>query len=882
MRENLIKQIKNTKDVTNVIVFTHNIDFIFLQSVVLRVLKYIGHPKLTVFADAHCSAESYATQNKVLDSIGIRYRVVPVLMEPGFRFHPKAVFLSGPGKGTLLIGSGNLTFGGWFENAEVWIRFDSDVDGTAQFSSFKNYLKQVISLVPLSDTLLGEFEEAFDPNTKDWCLELDEPSGILGKVGRGVPLIDQIIDSTDKNNINNLLVCTPYFDTEAEALNNLVESFGNVPTKVMVQKGRSGLNKSAASKFSDNIKVVPITFIQQDSEGNSRERFIHAKFYAVDKEDSVTVFLGSANCSRAALTIPGSSGNAELLAIKTLRQNEFRQQFLDELELLEGDAELSEHVEELNCEPEGVGQIRVLAARYEAPDLLIGYTCSKEVSVYRCFVNEIHVDFELLGNCEALVKFDRSCRVVRIEGIINNEIIHSNLCWIDHEIQLRTSARGRSLVDTIRGKVISDYWNIGAWADVLDVFCKHLQYVPYSSGSKIFNTVKRDKTKELIFSSDDVFSSDYSIHFTNSGTLSLSHDVKIRNLQQLLLRWFGISAYEESSDDADLPSDDENDEDFVDKPEHLPQKNPKLQPQIASDGDKKRAKKFIGNLNDTICNQMYLENRPPELFALDLKLVTVLLLTGLRENWISYDEFFEVTFRIWSKLFFTSQDKENMGWLEYRCCAAESSEGFIKNMISADLSAALFVWSLAIPFDFSTPNNAIFSLSSIISVARLPWLWRGGKPDQIANILEKDFLQFIFINKSDHHFFDAFKKRWLILIRFGQVIKRFENELGNRNVVHFKDMINQDFIPKGELLWQGSLGFCISTRSYDRNFPYFAKVLSIHGESKELEFKPDSLIPVRALIDESIIPTTKNFNDLHKKYLRALIKRIRDQFAKKL
>ena len=80
---------------------------------------------------------------------------------------------------------------------------------------------------------------------------------------------------------------------------------------------------------------------------------------------------------------------------------------------------------------------------------------------------------------------------------------------------------------------------------------------------------------------------------------------------------------------------------------------------------------------------MYLENRPPELFALDLKLVTVLLLTGLRENWISYDEFFEVTFRIWSKLFFTSQDKENMGWLEYRCCAAESSEGFIKNMVSA-------------------------------------------------------------------------------------------------------------------------------------------------------------------------------------------------------
>ena len=36
---------------TNVIIFTHNIDFIFLQSVVLSVLKNIGHAELTVFAD---------------------------------------------------------------------------------------------------------------------------------------------------------------------------------------------------------------------------------------------------------------------------------------------------------------------------------------------------------------------------------------------------------------------------------------------------------------------------------------------------------------------------------------------------------------------------------------------------------------------------------------------------------------------------------------------------------------------------------------------------------------------------------------------------------------------------------------------------------------
>ena len=98
MKQNLIKLIKKASDITNVIILTHNIDFIFLESVILPALKSIGHPKLTVFADAQCSEESFANQFKVLDTIGLRYRVVSMLMEPGFRFHPKAILLSSPEK----------------------------------------------------------------------------------------------------------------------------------------------------------------------------------------------------------------------------------------------------------------------------------------------------------------------------------------------------------------------------------------------------------------------------------------------------------------------------------------------------------------------------------------------------------------------------------------------------------------------------------------------------------------------------------------------------------------------------------------------------------------------------------------------------------------
>jgi hypothetical protein len=44
-------------------------------------------------------------------------------MHQGFRFHPKAIFLSWPESATLTVGSGTLTFGGWQDNAEAWCQF---------------------------------------------------------------------------------------------------------------------------------------------------------------------------------------------------------------------------------------------------------------------------------------------------------------------------------------------------------------------------------------------------------------------------------------------------------------------------------------------------------------------------------------------------------------------------------------------------------------------------------------------------------------------------------------------------------------------------------------------------------------------------------------
>ena len=163
MREDILKSISKENNVTDIIILTHNIDYIFIQTVVLSYLKKCGNPSLTIFADAQCAQETYDNQKLVISGLGKRYRVVPVHLKRSYdRFHPKAVLLSGEKKASLYVGSGNLTFGGWRQNAEIWNHYDTEIDGTGAFSAFKGYLEGTLKQLPQIQTIEKAVAEAYD------------------------------------------------------------------------------------------------------------------------------------------------------------------------------------------------------------------------------------------------------------------------------------------------------------------------------------------------------------------------------------------------------------------------------------------------------------------------------------------------------------------------------------------------------------------------------------------------------------------------------------------------------------------------------------------------------------------------------------------------
>ena len=889
MRSDLLKTIASAKEVTNAIVLTHNIDFVFLQTVVLSAFRRCGHPALTIFADAACAAESYSNQAPMLSGLGVRYRVVPVAMEPGFRFHPKAVLLSGPDDATLLVGSGNLTFGGWRENAEVWVRFGIGADGTLPFAAFKAYLEEILGRVPLPDAVTSEIEDAFDPKTKVWAATgLNERAGLLGRVGSGDTILEQMTAVIEGTQVEQLVVCAPYFDTEGEALARLIRETGARRVSVLYQPSGSTLTMRAWESVRESAELSPTDFQHARDTEKSRPAFVHAKFYAFLSSEEALILSGSANCSRAALTVPGRRGNAELMAIQRLSRSDFESEYLEELTIGPGQAEIQEKTSAIEEDDRDAHpNLRVLAARFETGSLFVGYSPSS-VKLTECRVDGALVRHDLIERGVVRASCFGEPRSVILIGEIDGERIESLPGWVDQEYHLRSTARGRGLADIFRRRFQPGEWSAGAWSEVLDVFCKHLTYLP-SSGvglESITSDKDHEQDKPPEFTAEDVFAPDY--HPPSLGKywypVVESADGRVRSLQQLLLKWFGYSnASEQEEEGAQLDpgSVDDEDDDVVDRPMNLLKTTPIVEePPAASDRDRRRIQKLLTRVRDAMTNPDFLQGRRPELLAGDLKVAAVLLRTGLREGWIDESEFFEVTHYIWSALFFTSEPQTDVGWIEYRTHESEDPATFIDALRSPDLSAALIGWTIAIPMDVRTPEHARFALANALSVARLPWLWQGGDQEEIARNLGLLISHTAKADVNRDEYLEGASLAWHDLLRCGAALRRFEEAISGFTPDDLRAHIRQSRLERGELLWQGTAGFCVVTEACPRFEGQNVPVLVLQGTGTERKFKALYTIPIRTLLDQDIIPISEKFGKEPRKELTKLLKDVTLGFGK--
>lgn len=226
--------------------------------------------------------------------VGRSYQLEPVLVRGGV-FHPKIVLLFKDGDVHALVGSGNLTFGGWGMNQETLIHLQPSFARDA-FEDIADFLNTLVRdpRVRIEDT-----KPLRSAASRIQKLVVDYPANESIRVVHNQDSnIAQAIreHALELGGASAITVASPYFDSTGAGLKKLADLLGGVTVRVHVPDAGSvgGFTKTSWPTGAA-VEPVSISFLDKD------DRPLHAKLFEIACRDGSIVLSGSANATNAAL-----------------------------------------------------------------------------------------------------------------------------------------------------------------------------------------------------------------------------------------------------------------------------------------------------------------------------------------------------------------------------------------------------------------------------------------------------------------------------------------------------------------------------------------------------------------------------------------------------
>lgn len=274
---------------------TYSLSLSFFEAYLLRNgLRRSNCSEIWVVADLDGYRDSLLERQSRL--IGHAYRLAPVALDRGV-FHPKIGYLVGDTFDVLWVGSGNLTYGGFGRNVEVFETFRSDKH-PGVFSQFDAFLAEVSGR--------GDFH---NPND-EWLARF---RGLASSAGKRLPpaegadelslihcasspVADQLVkEAAKRGGATHLRVLSPFFDPDAAGIKSLQTRLACDLTVAVLpgQESRSGFPFGSEKVAQPKCAVIEL---------ERPKRRLHAKWLEIDCADGSRMTLtGSVNATRQSL-----------------------------------------------------------------------------------------------------------------------------------------------------------------------------------------------------------------------------------------------------------------------------------------------------------------------------------------------------------------------------------------------------------------------------------------------------------------------------------------------------------------------------------------------------------------------------------------------------
>jgi hypothetical protein len=294
------------------IITTYSCYFPFYEDVVLRRLMAAGCTHNVLMVDATRCAEAFAVEELRPRRAGRDYTLIPVKV--GGAFHPKLFLRFGKSKGSLLVGSHNMTLSGFGLNDEVTNVFRLDgVALRAGGATFRQALDYLARFVPAN---LPDVVEAFE-GVKLGVPWLDGPLGtglqdrlLLTGASAGPDLWSQVAPLIPKG-VATAFIGGPFFDPALALVRRFQREVSPKRLVIGIDPESVELDPGEAAKLDgvEWVNIAGVPAIPQRREGASR--YPHAKLLWFAGEQEELLVTGSANPSVAAFFAASVARNAE-------------------------------------------------------------------------------------------------------------------------------------------------------------------------------------------------------------------------------------------------------------------------------------------------------------------------------------------------------------------------------------------------------------------------------------------------------------------------------------------------------------------------------------------------------------------------------------------
>ena len=310
---------------------TFSVDPAFYDASVQYRLRAMGCQNNILLADAAMLTQAIDQMPDAFINAGRKYLIVPLSV--GGAYHPKIALRYGKYKARLNIGSANVTSAGWGSNQEVvsalsWSNALDNRDNDIQLSMIAkahDWLMKRMSETKDSDLLYKlDLLESQSP----WLKDAPRPIGtqsfsddtridlLLSDMVAPNGLSDQFISAVE-GEVERLIIISPYWDKDLNALSRLHTAFGGPQTHIFVSTGSAVERRQSTFPVEKwNFKPAPIFHPMGSSD---EHRFLHAKLIMAQTEHYDYIIYGSANCTVAALGISQKPGtNTEAVIYRRL------------------------------------------------------------------------------------------------------------------------------------------------------------------------------------------------------------------------------------------------------------------------------------------------------------------------------------------------------------------------------------------------------------------------------------------------------------------------------------------------------------------------------------------------------------------------------------